>query len=50
MIEAIKQVGEYAVKGNLTNDTFLNGICLKVPEIKPTERIERGRLNSTLSF
>lgn len=38
MIEAIKQVGEYAVKGNLTNDTFLNGICLKVPEIKPNRK------------
>ncbi|MEA2074604.1 MAG: TM1802 family CRISPR-associated protein, partial [Euryarchaeota archaeon] len=32
MIEAIRRIGEYAVKGNLTNDTFLNGICLKVPE------------------
>lgn len=38
MIEAIKQVGEYAVKGNLTNDTFLNEICLKVPEIKPNRK------------
>lgn len=32
MIEAIRKIGEYAIKGNLTNDTFLNGICLKVPE------------------
>ena len=27
MIEAIRSVGEYAVEGNLTNDTFLGGIC-----------------------
>lgn len=32
MIDAIKEIGEYAVKGNLTKDTFLNGICRKIPE------------------
>lgn len=34
MIEAMRGIGEYAVEGNLTNDTFLNGICLRVPEEK----------------
>lgn len=32
MIEAIRGIGELAVKANLTNDTFLNGICRRVPE------------------
>jgi CRISPR-associated protein Csh1 len=39
MIEAIKRVGEYAVKGNLTKDTYLNEICLKIPE----NRVDRTR-------
>ena len=32
MIEAIRRIGEYAVNGNLTEDTYLNGICQKIPE------------------
>ena len=32
MIEAIKAIGEYAINGNLTNDSFLNGICQRIPE------------------
>ncbi len=32
MIEAIKEIGEYAIKGDLTNDSFLNGICQRIPE------------------
>lgn len=31
MIEAIRRIGEYAVEGNLTKDTYVNGICLKIP-------------------
>lgn len=46
MIEAIKQVGEYALEGNLTNDSFLNGICLKVPE----ERADREQHVVFLNF
>jgi CRISPR-associated protein Csh1 len=38
MIEAIRGVGEYTVKGNLTNDTFLNGICQTVPETTPNKK------------
>jgi len=34
MIEAIRRIGEYAVEGNLTKDTYLNGICLKIPEYR----------------
>lgn len=34
MIEAIKKIGEYAVEGNLTEDTYLNGICQKIPEFQ----------------
>jgi CRISPR-associated protein Csh1 len=34
MIEAIKRIGEYAIGGNLTEDTYLNGICLKIPEAR----------------
>ncbi len=30
MIEAIRWIGEYAVKGNLTEDTYLSGICLEI--------------------
>lgn len=32
MIEAIKRIGEYAVEGNLTPETFLEYICKKLPE------------------
>lgn len=32
MIEAIRRIGEYAANGNLTEDTYLNGICQKIPE------------------
>ncbi len=32
MIEAIRNIGVYALKGNLTLDTFLKGICKKVEE------------------
>lgn len=42
MIEAIKNVGEYVIKGNLANDTFLNGICLEVPETKLNKK-DRGK-------
>jgi len=34
MIEAIKEIGEYVTKGNLTRDAFLDGICLRIPETK----------------
>ncbi len=37
MIEAIRGIGEYAVKGNLTKDTFLKGICLN-PEKTPNKK------------
>ena len=32
MITAIRKIGEYAVHGNLTEETYLNGICQKIPE------------------
>ena len=32
MIEAIRRIGEYAVNGNLTEDTYLKGICQKIPQ------------------
>jgi len=32
MIEAIRNIGEYALKDNITLDTFLKGICEKVKE------------------
>jgi CRISPR-associated protein Csh1 len=32
MIEAIRRIGEYAVEGELNEDTLLSAICLKVPE------------------
>jgi len=32
MIEAIRNIGEYVVKGNLSNKIFLEGICKKIPE------------------
>lgn len=38
MIEAIKRIGEYAVEGNLTIETFLNNICRKLPETKPNNK------------
>ena len=38
MIEAIKRIGEYAVEGNLTTETFLNNICQKLPETKPNNK------------
>jgi len=38
MIEAIKETGEYAVKGSLTNDTFFKGICRKIPETMPNKK------------
>lgn len=34
MIEAIRSIGEYAVEGNLTNDTFLDGICRKLGDTR----------------
>lgn len=34
MIEAIKNIGEYAAKGSLKRDEFLYGICKKVPSEK----------------
>jgi len=34
MIEAIRRIGEYVVKGDLTKDAYLNGICRNVPEIQ----------------
>jgi len=34
MIEAIREIGEYAVCNILDQDTFLKGICLKIPETK----------------
>ena len=44
MIDAIKEIGEYAVKGNLTKDNFLDGICIKLKdkyENKKGEEIEK---------
>lgn len=38
MIEAIKRIGEYAVEGNLTPETFLEHICQKLPETKPNKK------------
>lgn len=34
MIEAIKEIGRYAIEGHLSNESFLNGICLKVQETR----------------
>ncbi len=34
MIEAIRRIGEYSINGTLTNHTFLNGICIDLPETK----------------
>jgi CRISPR-associated protein Csh1 len=42
MIEAIRRIGEYTIKGSLTNDTYLDGICLKVPEKTPNRK-DRGK-------
>ncbi len=39
MIDAIKNIGEYVVKGNLTKDTFLDGICRKLED---TRRAKNG--------
>lgn len=33
MIEAIKEIGEYTLKDNLTKENFLCGICKKLPEV-----------------
>lgn len=38
MIEAIKRIGEYAVEGNLTPETFLEHICQKLPETKRKDK------------
>jgi CRISPR-associated protein Csh1 len=38
VIEAIKRIGEYAVEGNLTPETFLDGICQKLQETKPNKK------------
>jgi len=38
MIEAIKNIGEYAVKGSLERDKFLDGICQKVPSKKSNKK------------
>ncbi|MDD2834966.1 MAG: TM1802 family CRISPR-associated protein [Methanothrix sp.] len=39
MIEAIRRIGEYAIEGDLTEDAYLNGICLNIP----VTRINKGR-------
>jgi len=38
VIEAIKRIGEYAVEGNLTPETFLEHICQKLPETKRKDK------------
>ncbi len=38
MIEAIKRIGEFAVEGNLTPETFLDNICQKLPETNPNKK------------
>ncbi|WP_164997853.1 TIGR02556 family CRISPR-associated protein [Methanolobus psychrotolerans] len=38
MIEAIKEIGEYAVDGCLAPKVFLENICLKLPETKPNKK------------
>lgn len=39
MIEAIRRIGEYAIEGDLTEDAYLNGICLNIP----VTRINKGK-------
>ena len=38
MIEAIRNIGEYAVEGNLTTEIFLDNICQKLTETKPNKK------------
>jgi len=38
MIGAIKEIGEYVTKDNLTQDTFLKGICKKILETKTNRK------------
>jgi CRISPR-associated protein Csh1 len=38
MIEAIKNIGEYTVKGSLERDKFLYGICQKVGPERPNKK------------
>jgi len=40
MIEAIRNIGEYAIRGNLTPNTFLKGICQKVPDMGKNKKGE----------
>jgi len=41
MIEAIKEIGEYAVKGKLDRDVFLDGICGRLNVKKKTKKARR---------
>lgn len=44
MIEAIKEIGEYALKNNeLNQDNFLNNICIKLPKEKSIKRNDETR-------
>lgn len=38
MIEAIKNIGDYVVKGSLTRDAFLDSLCQKVPSEKSNKK------------